>query len=92
MEIRIAKSTDEVRTCFAVIRQLRPHLTVDTLAARVERQWSDGYEFAYALIDDVTRAVGGYRVIDNLAWGRFLYVDDLVTDETCRSPGLGKEL
>jgi GNAT superfamily N-acetyltransferase len=36
--------------------------------------------------------VAGYRVSRNLAWGEFLYVDDLVTDEATRSHGFGKAL
>ncbi|MBI3921087.1 MAG: GNAT family N-acetyltransferase, partial [Armatimonadetes bacterium] len=37
-------------------------------------------------------AVAGFRLSENLAWGRFLYVDDLVTDEAERSRGHGQEL
>jgi GNAT superfamily N-acetyltransferase len=37
-------------------------------------------------------AVAGFRVLENLAWGRFLYVDDLVTLAACRSQGYGAKL
>jgi GNAT superfamily N-acetyltransferase len=37
-------------------------------------------------------AVAGFRVGENLAWGRFLYVDDLVTLTTHRSKGVGASL
>jgi GNAT superfamily N-acetyltransferase len=37
-------------------------------------------------------AVVGFRVGENLAWGRFLYVDDLVTLPGERSHGYGKAL
>ena len=36
--------------------------------------------------------VAGFRILHSLAWGRFCYVDDLVTDEQSRSEGLGAEL
>lgn len=51
-----------------------------------------GYELAY--VEDHGRpvAVAGYRVLENLAWGRFLYVDDLVTDDAHRSQGHGERL
>jgi GNAT superfamily N-acetyltransferase len=37
-------------------------------------------------------AVAGFRVGKNLAWGRFLYVDDLVTLPSHRSNGFGTRL
>ena len=39
-----------------------------------------------------TVAVAGFRVGENLAWGRFLYVDDLVTLSAHRSKGYGSKL
>ena len=37
-------------------------------------------------------AVAGYRISECLSWGKFLYVDDLVTRETDRSKGYGATL
>jgi GNAT superfamily N-acetyltransferase len=37
-------------------------------------------------------AVAGYRIAHNLAWGKFLYVDDLVSDASRRSAGHGRRL
>ena len=37
-------------------------------------------------------AAAGFRLLENLAWGRFLYVDDLVTDAAHRSQGHGDAL
>lgn len=37
-------------------------------------------------------AVAGFRVGENLAWGSFLYVDDLVTHSGHRSKGYGAKL
>ncbi len=72
--------------------QLRPHLARSEFVARVRRQMADGYRLAYLLEGSTVRTVAGYRVGENLAWGRFLYVDDLVTDESRRSHGCGKAL
>jgi GNAT superfamily N-acetyltransferase len=51
-----------------------------------------GYRLAY--VEDASRvaAVAGFRILECLAWGKFLYVDDLVTDEGSRSKGHGREL
>jgi GNAT superfamily N-acetyltransferase len=34
----------------------------------------------------------GFRISESLAWGKFLYVDDLVTRSVARSQGYGAEL
>lgn len=90
--IGIAETDDEITACFAVMRQLRPHLTHEDFITRVRRQRSEGYRLAYLSEAGVVRAVAGYRIGENLAWGRFLYVDDLVTDESRRSRGCGRAL
>ena len=36
--------------------------------------------------------MAGIRVMENLAWGKFLYVDDLVTASAARSQGYGDKL
>jgi GNAT superfamily N-acetyltransferase len=41
---------------------------------------------------DTVHTVAGYRVGENLAWGKFLYIDDLVTDDSERSRGCGRAL
>lgn len=90
--ISIAKSATEIAGCFPVMAQLRPHLQREEFIARVQRQTTDGYRLAYLNADGNVKSVAGYRISENLAWGRFLYVDDLVTDAAARSLGYGKAL
>jgi GNAT superfamily N-acetyltransferase len=91
--IAIAKSVDEIRECHAVMRELRTHIhNAERLAERVERQQREGYQLAYLTVDDEIRAVAGYRLMESLFSGKFLYVDDLVTREGDRSRGYGGEL
>jgi GNAT superfamily N-acetyltransferase len=71
------------------MRQLRPHLSAADFAERVAVQRRQGYQLLAALVDGRAAALAGFRVVDNLAWGRFIYVDDLVTDEGRRSLGYG---
>ena len=82
---------DGMRTaeCFAVMRQLRPHLVEAEFLERVRMQRRQGYQLLAAMVEGGPAAVAGFRVLDNLSWGRFLYVDDLVTDEARRSLGYG---
>ena len=63
------------------------HGTVEALAARIDAQRPDGYRVVASLEDGVAAAVAGFRVAENAAWGRFLYVDDLVTRADMRGRG-----
>lgn len=90
--IEIAESPVEINACYAVMTQLRPQYTREEFMERVQRQMKDGYRLARLSTDGTVQAVAGYRLLENLAWGRFLYVDDLVTDQAARSQGCGKTL
>jgi hypothetical protein len=90
--ITIAKTAAEIRRCYRVMRQLRPHLTAATFLSRVQSQRVQGYRLAFLEASGEVRAVAGYRISECLAWGRFLYVDDLVTGEASRSKGHGRAL
>lgn len=75
----------------AALHELRPHVgTAEELAARIDEvQRPQGYRLAATFEDGDpdAAAVAGFRVGENLAWGRFLYVDDLVTRASARRRG-----
>lgn len=77
----------EVAACHPTMAQLRPHVTREALVARVARQRAAGYRLAGTVEEERVTAVAGFRLLENLAWGRFLYVDDLVSDERVRGAG-----
>lgn len=91
-QILRAETKKELLRCFPVIAQLRPHLTEMDFLQRVERQRHQGFQIAFLEDAGEVRSVAGYRVLENLAWGKFLYVDDLVTCEADRSHGYGQQL
>jgi GNAT superfamily N-acetyltransferase len=88
-EIAIAHTDDEIRACFPVMRQLRPHLAENQFVARVRRQEREGFQLAFVRSGDTIHAVTGFRFLENLASGKILYVDDLVTHADKRSQGWG---
>jgi GNAT superfamily N-acetyltransferase len=90
--IKLAETAEEIARCFAVMAQLRPHVKADAFVGRVEAQQAQGYRLAYAEDAGEVVAVAGFRVMEMLATGRTLYVDDLVTDAARRSRGHGKAL
>ena len=84
---------DGVRRCYTVMAQLRPHLaSEEDFVARWRRQVTDGYRLLALLDGARVVALAGYRLQENLVHGRFLYVDDLVTDASLRGGGHGGKL
>jgi GNAT superfamily N-acetyltransferase len=92
MNIRLAESDDEIAACFPVMRELRPQLEEAAFVTRVRAQQASGYLLAYAADGSGPVAAAGFRLGESLAWGRHLYVDDLVTLPNRRSQGFGKAL
>ncbi len=90
--IHLAESDQDINRCLPVMQQLRPHLSATDFLPRIRRQMQQGYRLAMFERDNEVVALAGFRVCENLAWSRFLYVDDLITDETRRSSGAGKAL
>ena len=91
-KIVLCQSDDEIAACFPVMQQLRPHIEASEFVARINAQQSMGYKLICIINDAAVVAVAGYRIGLSLAWGKHVYVDDLVTDSTIRSRGLGQSL
>ena len=84
---------DGVRRCYALMAQLRPHLaSEDEFVARWCRQAAAGYRLLALFDGPQVVALAGFRVQENLLYGRHLYVDDLVSDEALRGGGHGGRL
>lgn len=90
--ITLAVSDVEVDRCFPIMQELRPHLVRIAFIQQVQRQRQHGYQLAYLKSEDSIKAVAGFRVLECLASGQFLYVDDLVTRSSDRSHGFGEAL
>ena len=92
VKIQIADTVDALVRCFDVMKELRPHLDLETFVAQVERQQNQGFRLVFLEAGGEVRSVAGYRLLENLAWGKFLYVDDLSTQASTRSQGHGGAL
>ena len=90
--IALATSENDIQRCYPVLHQLRAHLDEPTMVAQILRQQVDGYFLVYCESDNEIRSVAGYRYSENLVYGKFMYVDDLVTRSDDRSKGFGKLL
>jgi len=92
MTPQLSTSQQQLLNCYPVISELRPHFDQDRFISQVQRQMEQGYQLVYIEESERVVAVAGFRILENLAWGRFLYVDDLVTLSDARSQGHGRTL
>lgn len=92
MNIAIAKSEADLIRCYPVMAQLRPQFSETEFIRQVRRQWQGGYRLVYLEAQGDIQSLAGFRIHEMLAFGRHLYVDDLITSETGRSHGYGGKL
>ncbi len=91
--ISIATTPEAIRRCHLVMRELRTHIhNAERFVERVQRQQKEGYLLAFLEAESEVRAVAGYRLMEKLLTGPYLYVDDLVTRESDRSRGYDGQL
>lgn len=83
--MKIVETEQELRACYPLMKELRPQLaSEDAFVAQVLRQRAQDYHILAVWQDDEVVALAGYRYQENTVYGRFLYVDDLVTAERHR--------
>lgn len=94
-DIRIAETDDEIWQTFELMGQLHPNvleLGSGYLEYVKELRAEVGYQLASFWENERPICVAGFRLCRNLGWGKYLYVDDLVTDKRHRSKGAGKHM
>jgi GNAT superfamily N-acetyltransferase len=89
MQVCVLKSEMGLTEVAEVLLQLRPQYNLDTLINQIRAQQKQGYQIAYVKSDNQVLCVAGFVVGDKLAWGKHVYIDDLATNENCRSEGIG---
>jgi GNAT superfamily N-acetyltransferase len=91
--IKILDSDRDIVASYDVMKQLRPHILESEYLSKIRLQEAESkYQLAAYYERDRIACVAGFRISHSLAWGKFLYVDDLVTDEQSRSQGAGKAM
>jgi len=93
IEIKHIESDADLAASFSVMKELRPHLSNPAAyAAQITQQRTQGYRLLAAWRDDVIVGLAGYRLQNNLLYGRFVYVDDLVVTASLHRSGFGERL
>ena len=91
--ISIVSTDAEIQATKSMMEQLHPNLRDLSMLEYVQTVKLQQKEVGYrlAVLSDQDRAVcaAGFRICRSLAWRKFLYVDDLVTEDAHRSRGFG---
>lgn len=81
-----------LRHCFPVFHYLRPHLDAATFVDQAKQQAAQGYRIVCLQHENEVVAAAGFRQATFLAWGKLLYVDDLITHPEKKRAGYGSAL
>ena len=90
--IAIAETDSEIEECYTVMAELRPRFTREDFLPTVKRLTAKtDFRLVY-LKDEEVKAVGGFRIAEWLAGGKYLEIEDLVSKDGERSKGYGGAL
>lgn len=90
---QLLETPADQRVSFDLMRVLRPHLSdPDAYVAQLSRQTRQGYRLLAISNGQGMVGLAGYRELENLIYGRFIYVDDLVVSPQLQGSGVGATL
>lgn len=93
MQFNFIESAEEIAESFIVMRHLRTLLNDQSEYCRqIERQKKQGYRLLGCYLGDRLAGLAGYRFLENLLYGRFVYVDDLVVEPASQRKNVGERL
>lgn len=93
MEFHLLQQPAELEASFELMSLLRPHLNdAAVYTGQLIRQSQAGYVLLGAFRDEQVIGLIGFRESENLLYGRYIYVDDLIVDPAQRHSGLGGRL
>ena len=89
MEVRYLDWQGNYEDVLSVLLGLRPSYDLESLKTQIKTQQQQGYQVVYVSNDQGVLAVAGFVIGEKLAWGKHIYIDDLVTNTDFRSNGVG---
>ncbi|MEM7180494.1 MAG: GNAT family N-acetyltransferase [Spirochaetota bacterium] len=90
MKVNLAKTDTELEIIAPMLQQLRNTLSVEKILQQIKKQYDRGYRLAYVEQKQEVQSVAGFTISCNLAWGKHMYIEDLVSNSDSRSQGFGK--
>lgn len=91
-ELRVASTDKETIACFDVLKQLYPNLNQQILIDTIDHQSKNSYKLLLAYDEDIVVSVVRFRIGYNFSIGKYIYVENMVTDELYRSQGIGSQM
>ena len=92
MIFKTLETDQEIGNAFPLMSSLRDRVRGETFVDEIRRQQRDGYELIGGFDDGRLVTLAGIRRSHTLSRGEHLFVDDLVTDESVRGHGYGREM
>lgn len=92
LELHPTSTPEKIQRCYPIMHQLRPHLEASTFAEQIVRQMGEGYRLLCLEERQEVKTLAGFRILEFLAWGKVLYIDDLITDSKARGKGHGGKI
>ncbi|MFZ4763207.1 MAG: GNAT family N-acetyltransferase [Alphaproteobacteria bacterium] len=88
------KNPSDIVATFSVMQELRPHFTdrEEYVAKVAQMQRDHGFRLIAYIQSEICAGLMGFTVETRLAFGKIIYVADLVTSNSHRSKGIGKAL
>jgi hypothetical protein len=91
MEIKIA-TEEEIKYCYKVMHQIREDLSKNEFLLAISEQIKNGYQVVYVIENNQIICVAGFTISHKLALGKYLYIEDFVTDKSVEFFEAGKAL
>ncbi|MFD2179631.1 GNAT family N-acetyltransferase [Veronia pacifica] len=89
MDVKLLTKDADYEAVLNVMLQLRTSYDYFSLAQQIEKQQENGYQIVYVKSGEDILGVAGFVIGEKLAWGKHIYIDDLVTNTSSRSHGVG---
>jgi GNAT superfamily N-acetyltransferase len=89
MKIQYATTPEEFTSCYDVMKELRPHHSLESFLSTLNDMRKEGYHLLYLEDEGRMVSVAGFRFTTTLYDGQIIDFDDFVTLADGRSKGYG---
>ena len=87
MQIRKASGKEDLAKCFEVMKELRPHHSLESFLETMQQMEKEGYQLWYIEAEGMTVCAAGFRFTTTLYDGPIIDFDDFVTLAADRKKG-----
>jgi GNAT superfamily N-acetyltransferase len=87
MQIRKASGKEDLVKCFEVMKELRPHHSLESFLETMQQMEKEGYQIWYIEEEGMAVCAAGFRFTTTLYDGPIIDFDDFVTLAAARKKG-----